>query len=115
MSYIDTTVAAVPTAGKDAYLAHAREADGLFKEAGALSVIEAWGDDVADGKVTDFKKAVQAKDDETVVIGFIVWPDKATRDAGWEKLMQDERMQTMTLPFDGKRMIHGGFDVIYEI
>ncbi len=115
MSYIDMTVIAVPTANKDAYLEHARKVDVLFKEAGALSVTEAWGDDVPDGKVTDFKRAVQATADETVAIGWITWPDKAVRDAAWEKIMQDERMRTMDAPpYDGKRMIYGGFAVTLE-
>ncbi|MES2035868.1 MAG: DUF1428 domain-containing protein [Pseudomonadota bacterium] len=115
MSYIDMTVMAVPTANKDAYLAHSRAIDPLFKEAGALSVTEAWGTDVPDGKVTDFKRAVQATADETVALGWIVWPDKATRDAAWETLMKDERMMAMEMPFDGKRMIHAGFEVVLEL
>lgn len=115
MSYIDMTVMAVPTDKKDAYLDHSRTIDVLFKEAGALSVTEAWGDDVPDGKVTDFKRSVQATAGETVAIGWIVWPDKATRDAGWGKLMQDPRMVAIEMPFDGKRMIHGGFEVVLEM
>ncbi len=115
MSYIDMTVMAVPTAKKDAFLAHSRAVDPLFREAGALSVTETWGSDVPDGKVTDFKRAVQATADETVAIGWITWPDKATRDAAWEKLMKDERMMSVEMPFDGKRMIFGGFEVVLEL
>ncbi|RZJ01255.1 MAG: DUF1428 domain-containing protein [Brevundimonas sp.] len=115
MPFIDISVAAVANDKKAAYLDHCRAADVLFKEAGALSVIENWGADVPDGKVTDFKKAVQAGADETVAVGWIVWPDKATRDTAWEKLMQDDRMMKMDMPFDGKRMIFGGFETIYEL
>jgi uncharacterized protein YbaA (DUF1428 family) len=115
MPYIDGMLAAVPTANKDAYLAHARASDAIFKEAGALKCVENWGDDIPDGQVTDLKRAVQAKPDETVVFSWITWPDKATRDAGWEKVMADERMQKMEMPFDGKRMIFGGFEQVLEV
>lgn len=115
MAYVDATVLAVPTLQRDAYLAHAREVDALFLEVGALRVTEAWGTDVPDGKLTDFKRAVQAKDDETVVLGWITWPDKVTRDAGWEKVLGDPRFQAIELPYDGKRMIYGGFEVICEV
>ena len=114
MSYIDGTVIAVPTANKDQYLAHAKASSAIFKEFGATKVVENWGNDVPDGKVTDFKRAVQAKPDETVVFSWITWPDKKTRDAGWESVMKDERMTKMQMPFDGKRMIFGGFESVYE-
>ena len=114
MSYIDGTVIAVPTANKDKYLVHARMAAAYFREVGATKVVENWGDDVPEGKVTDFRRAVQAQPDETIVLSWITWPDKKTRDAGWEKLMKDERMQKMQMPFDGKRMIFGGFERILE-
>ncbi len=114
MSYIDGLIAAVPTANKDAYLAHARAADPIFREHGALKCVETWGDDIPDGKVTDFRRAVQATADETIVFSWITWTDKAARDAGWEKVMQDERMAKMDLPFDGKRMIFGGFSVLLD-
>ena len=115
MPYIDGMVAAVPTANKQAFLEHARKADALFIEVGALNCVENWGDDVPDGQVTDLKRAVQAKEGETVVFSWITWPDKATRDAGWEKLMGDERMQKMEMPFDGKRMIFGGFEQVLQL
>jgi uncharacterized protein YbaA (DUF1428 family) len=82
MSYIDGMVAAVPTAKKQDYLAHARAMAAIFKEHGASRCVDAWGDDVPDGQVTDFRRAVQATADETVVFSWITWPDKATRDAG---------------------------------
>lgn len=115
MPYIDATVIAVPTAKKEAYLAFAQRVDPLFIEAGALKVVDAWGEDVPEGKVTDFRRAVQATAEETVVLGWITWPDKATRDAGWARVEQDERMRALDMPFDGKRMIFGGFEVMLEV
>ena len=114
MSFLDITVIAVPTENKAAYLEHSRTSTVVFKEHGALKVTETWGEDVPEGKQTDFRRAVALKDGETVAVGWITWPDKATRDAGWEKLMADERMMSMNPPFDGKRMIYAGFDVIAE-
>jgi uncharacterized protein YbaA (DUF1428 family) len=74
-------------------------------------VVECWGDDVAHGKQTDFYRAVEASADETVVFSWIEWPDKATRDAGMQKMMDDPRMdpENNPMPFDGRRMIYGGF------
>mgnify|MGYP000863864265 CR=1 FL=1 len=112
MSFLDITVIPVPTANKAAYLEHSRQSTPLFKDYGAIGITECWGEDVPDGKLTDFKKAVALEPGETVVVGWITWPDRATRDSAWEKLMQDERMQSMTMPFDGKRMILGGFEVL---
>lgn len=115
MAYIDATVLAVPTQNKEAHLAFARRVDPLFIEAGALRIIEAWGDDVPEGKVTDYRRAVQATAGETVVLGWITWPDRAARDAGWAKIEQDDRMRALDMPFDGKRMIFGGFEVLLEV
>jgi uncharacterized protein YbaA (DUF1428 family) len=79
-------------------------------------VIECWGDDVPEGKLTDFRRAVQAKPDESVVFSWIEWPDKATRDAGMEKVMKDPRAgQAGDMPFDGKRMIFGGFTPVVSL
>ena len=116
MTYVEGFVAAVPTANKEEYRQHAADAAPLFKEFGVTRHVEAWGDDVPKGKLTDFHGAVQAKDDETVVFGFFEYPDKATRDAANEKMMTDPRMKAMgeTMPFDGKRMIMGGFDCIVD-
>lgn len=115
MTYLEGFVAAVPKANKDAYQKHAEEAAPLFKEFGATRIVENWGDDVPDGKVTDFKGSVQAKDDEVVVFSWIEYPDKATRDAANEKIMTDPRMQAMNdMPFDGQRMIFGGFDAFVD-
>lgn len=116
MTYIDGFVISVPTADKQKFIDFANTTDVLFKEYGALRVMECWADDVPDGTVTDFRKAVQAKEDETVVFSWIEWPDKATRDSAMEKMMQDPRMdpKDQPMPFDGKRMIYGGFAPIVE-
>ena len=120
MSYFDGFVIAVPTANKQAFIDHARQFDPMFLEFGATRVVEAWGDDVPDGKVTDFRRAVLATGEETVVFSWIEWPDKATRDAGMQKMMEDPRMDPSTpgnppMPFDGKRMIFGGFEQVVEV
>ena len=111
MSYIDGFVAAVPTANKEAYRKHAANSVAMFKEFGATRQVEAWADDVPDGKVTDFKRAVKAKPDESVIFSWLEYPDKATRDKANEKIMNDPQMKTLgaTMPFDGQRMIFGGF------
>jgi len=116
MTYIEGFVAAVPEANKEAYRKHAADALPLFKEFGVARMVENWGDDVPKGKVTDFQGAVQAKDDETVVFSWFEYPDKATRDAASEKMMNDPRMEQMgdSMPFDGKRMIYGGFEAIVD-
>lgn len=116
MAYIEGFVAAVPAANKETYIRHAADAAPLFKEFGVVRVVEAWGDDVPDGKVTDFKRAVKAKDDEVVVIGWFEYSSKEARDAANEKMTQDPRMKEMgeTMPFDGRRMIFGGFAVIVD-
>lgn len=117
MSYIDGFVIAVPKGNKQKFIEHARRGDPAFLEHGATRVLECWADDVKDGKVTDFRRAVQAKDDEAVVFSWIEWPDKATRDAAMAKVMSDPRLspQSNPMPFDGKRMIFGGFSPIVEL
>ena len=113
--YIEGFVVAVPTANKEEYRKHAESAVPIFKEFGMTRMVEAWGDDVPDGKVTDFKRAVQANNDETVVFSWCEYPDKATRDAASEKMMSDPRMEEMgEMPFDGKRMIFSGFEPIID-
>jgi uncharacterized protein YbaA (DUF1428 family) len=117
MAYIDGFVIAVPTANKDKFTHHANTADAVFMELGATRILECWGDDVPDGKVTDFRRAVQATADESVVFSWVEWPDKATRDAAMAKMHEmmegnpDPRMDPAKnpMPFDGKRMIFGGF------
>jgi uncharacterized protein YbaA (DUF1428 family) len=115
MSYIDGFVLAVPKANKQAYLEHARKSLPLFKEYGAKRMVEAWGDDVPDGKVTDFRRAVKAESNEDVLFSWIEWPSKEVRDQGMKKMMEDPRMKEMNdMPFDGKRMIFGGFQPILD-
>jgi uncharacterized protein YbaA (DUF1428 family) len=116
MNYIDGFVAAVPSANREAYRRHAQAAASVFKEHGAIKVVECWGDDVPEGKVTSFPMAVQRKADETVVFSWIVWPSKSVRDAGMAKVMADSRLQpdVNPMPFDGKRLIYGGFEVLVE-
>ena len=114
MNYIDGFVAAVPTANRDSYVRHAQSAAAVFKEHGALSVVECWGDDVPEGKLTSFPLAVQRKEGETVVFSWITWASRAARDEGMKKSMSDPRLQpgSNPMPFDGKRLIYGGFQVI---
>ena len=116
MTYVDGFVAAVPTANRETYRRHAELAAEVFKEHGALSVVECWGDDVPQGKLTSFPMAVKCQDDETVVFSWITWPSKAVRDAGMAKVMADPRLEPETnpMPFDGKRLIYGGFEMIVQ-
>lgn len=110
MAYVQGFVLAVPAANKEAYRKHAADAAPLFKEVGATRLVEAWGDDVPDGKVTDFKGAVKAKEDEVVVFAWLEYPSKEAYDAANAKMMSDPRMKEMgAMPFDGQRMIYGGF------
>lgn len=121
MTYVDGFVIAVPTANKQKFIDHAEKGDSLFMELGAVRVLECWGDDVPDGKVTDFRGAVKATAEETVVFSWIEWPDKATRDAAMgrmdELMKTDERFdpEKNPMPFDGMRMIYGGFAPIVTL
>ncbi len=114
MSYIEGFVVAVPQDKKQAYLESAQRSWAVFHEYGATRMVECWADDVPEGKVTDFMRAVQAQEGEKVVFSWIEWPDKATRDAGNKKMMTDPRMKMEDMPFDGKRMIYGGFAPILD-
>ncbi|GAA6173476.1 DUF1428 domain-containing protein [Colwellia sp. KU-HH00111] len=116
MSYIDGFVAAVPTVNKEKYIEHAKISAVVFKEHGALKIIESWGESVPDGDVTSFPMAVKCGEDETVVFSTVIWPSKDVRDAGWDAIMADPRMHPdqNPMPFDGKRLIYGGFDAILE-
>lgn len=125
MSYVDGFVIAVPTQNKEKFLEHAKLGDSVFMDLGALRVVECWGDDVPKGQVTDFFKAVDAKDGETIVFSWIEWPDKPTRDAAYAKMTDwmnhpekgDPRMspEKNPMPFDGKRLILGGFAPLVEL
>ena len=116
MSYVDGFVAAVPTQNREAYRKHAELAASVFREHGAQKVVECWGDDVPEGKVTSFPMAVKRKDDETVVFSWVVWPSRKVRDEAWKKAMADPRLQPdrNPMPFDGQRLIYGGFETIVE-
>jgi uncharacterized protein YbaA (DUF1428 family) len=117
MAYVDGFVAAVPTANRDAYRKHAEQAAAVFREHGALHVVECWGDDVPEGKLTSFPMAVKRKDDETVVFSWVTWPSRQSRDEGMKKFMADPRLQPdrNPMPFDGKRLIYGGFEVLIDV
>ncbi|NMM39718.1 DUF1428 domain-containing protein [Pseudoalteromonas arctica] len=116
MSYIDGFVCAVPTNRQAEYAEHADKAAHVFKQYGAIEVIEAWGDDVPDGTHTSFLQAVKCAENETVVFSWVKWPSKAARDEGMAKFMQDPicDLQQNPLPFDGKRLIYGSFKAIIE-
>jgi len=112
--YVQGFVLPVPEGNKDAYRQMAEDFWPIVRDYGAVAQIEAWEDDVKDGKQTDFRRAVDAAEGEKIVFSWVLWPDKATCDAGSEKMMQDDRMKTIPdpMPFDGKRMIFGGFSPI---
>jgi uncharacterized protein YbaA (DUF1428 family) len=121
MTYVDGFVIAVPKANKQKFIEHANKGDSVFTDLGATRILECWGDDVPEGTVTDFRRAVQATDEEAVVFSWVEWPDKATRDAAMGKM--DELMKTdprmnpekNPMPFDGKRMIYGGFSPVVTL
>ena len=117
MAYIDGFLIAVPNGNRDKYIESAAKAWPIFKELGATRHVECWGDDVPDGKLTDFKRAVKAEADETVVFSWIEYPSREVRDTVNQKMMDDPRMQEMMkdgMPFDGKRMIFGGFAPVFD-
>lgn len=125
MSYFDGFVIPVPTENREKFREHARLADTVFLEMGALRIVECWGDDVPEGKQTDFRRAVDAGGDETVVFSWVEWPDKATRDAAMARMNEmmsdpsklDPRFdpEKNPMPFDGKRLIYGGFSPLVDI
>ena len=121
MTYVDGFVIAVPADRRQEFIDHATKVDSLFLELGALRVVECWADDVPDGKVTDFRRAVQAEADETIAFSWIEWPDKETRDTAMARLrsgdLEDDRMDPAKnpVPFDGKRMIFGGFGPVVDM
>ena len=114
MRYVDGFVIPVPAGNKEAYLASARKMTSVLKRLGALRVVDCWGTDVPDGRVTDFKRAVAAQGGEAVALGWVEWPSKEVRDKGNKAMMEDPEMKSMAMPFDGKRMIYGGFEVIKD-
>lgn len=115
MSYVDGFLCPVKPGRKDDYIAMARDAAPLFREYGAIRVVETWNDSLPEGKVNDMRSAVIAETGEDVVFSWIEWPDKATRDAAWDKMMADERMKPPEdNPMAGARLIYGGFSVILD-
>lgn len=115
MTYFDCMVCAVPTDNKEAYRAHAKDAFALFQQNGAQSMIECWGDDVPEGEKNSLHTAVMREPNETVVVSHIRWPSKEVRDAAWQEVMSNPDMQNMEMPFDGSRMIFGGFEMLLEV
>ena len=116
MSYVDGFLAAVPKANKEKFIEHAKISAEVMKDCGALSVVDCWEDDVPGGQLTSMPMAVQKKDDEVIVFSWITWPSKGVRNEGMQKMRQDPRMseETNPMPFDGKRIIFGGFEVIHS-
>jgi uncharacterized protein YbaA (DUF1428 family) len=116
MDYVDGFVAAVPTAQREVYREFAEKAAAVFRKNGASRIVECWGDDVPDGKLTSFPMAVKLEPGETVVFSWITWPSRAARDEGMKAAMQDPSFQpgASPMPFDGKRMIFGGFQMIVD-
>ena len=119
--YVDGFVIACPRANRDKFIEHAKLGDSVFMDLGATRVVECWGDDVPVGKTTDFRMAVKAEEDEEVLFSWIEWPDKATRDAAMARMMsedfKDDRMdqEKNPMPFDGMRLIYGGFSPVVEL
>ena len=115
MTYVDGFVAAVPTANKQVYLEHARVTAPVFKKYGALRCVDNWGVEVPDGEITSFPIAVKAKLGETIVFAWIEWPSKEVRDNGMDQAMADPVFsRDLPIPFDGNRMIFGGFQTISD-
>lgn len=114
MSYVDGFVLAVPNDKKEAYRELAAKAWPLFKEFGATHHVECWDEDVPVGKTTDFRRAVKAEEGESIVFAWVTYPSKEVRDEANRKMHEDPRMKDMEMPFDGKRMIMGGFVPIFE-
>lgn len=112
--YVDGFVTAVPRDKRDAFRDFAAYCDPIFTEFGANWIVEAWEDEIPNGKITDFRRAVQATPDEAVLYSWVQWPDKATRDAGNSRMVDDPRFANLAMPFDGKRMIYGGFVPVVE-
>ena len=114
MTDVSGFVTPVPDANRDAYVASARAAWDLFKAYGALHQMEAWGDNVPEGRQTDFRRSVALREGESVVLGRVLWPDRETADRCEAAMRTDPRFRDLAMPFDGARMIFGGFASIFE-
>ncbi len=114
MTHVTGFLTPVKIENKDRYIESARKSWPMFKGYGCLQQVETWGVDIPDGKTTDFKRAVKLEEGEQVVFAWLIWPDKATADAAWVKMQEDPAMKDMDMPFDGKRMIWGSFDTVFE-
>jgi len=117
MPYVDGIVAAVPTENKEQYIEHDKLAAELFKELGALQVVDSWEDDVSEGELTSFTMAVKREPGESIAFSWVTWPSKEVREKAWQAAMDDPRMhpESNPMPFDGKRLIYGGFSIIHEL
>jgi uncharacterized protein YbaA (DUF1428 family) len=114
MSYVTGFLIPVKAENKERYIKSAVDSWPLFQKHGALSQMETWGDNVPDGEVTSFPLAVQLEPGEVVVFSWLIWPDKATADTAWQAMTDDPDFEGMDMPFDGKRMMWGGFQPIFE-
>jgi uncharacterized protein YbaA (DUF1428 family) len=112
MTYVNGFLAAVPANKKAEYLEFAKSMGKVFKEHGAQAVVDCWGDDVPQGKLTSMPMAVKCQEGEVVCFSWITWPSKAVQATGMGKAMEDPRMRGVEPPFDGKRIIFGGFEMI---
>lgn len=117
MTYVQGFVIPVPDTKKDAYRELARQAGEVFRRHGVLSIVETWGIDVPDGELTSFPMSVKLEPGETVVFSWMIWPSKEVMEASHKVIMQDfeEAGIVGSDIFDGKRMIFGGFEPIYEL
>lgn len=114
MKYVDGMLCAVPTSHEQAYIEHAEEMAAVFQRHGAIAIAECWGDDIPPGETNSLHTAVMRRPDETVVLSWITWPSKAVRDEAWEEIRNDPEMAGREMPFDGQRMIFGGFQLVVE-
>ena len=116
MTYVDGMMTAVPTANKEIYREMAEQCASVFRKHGALSYVECWGSHVPEGKLNSMHTAVLREPDETVVFSWVTWPSKEVRDDGMPKVFSDPEMPTHMdpMPFDAKRMIFGGFEVLVK-
>ena len=113
--YVSGFVIPVPEGNKETYRTMAADAAKKFKDLGATEIFEGWEEDIQDGQNTDFRQAVKAEPGEKIVFSWMTWPDKATADTAYAKMMEDGQMNPDEMPFDGRRMIWGGFSPIFTM